>query len=330
MIGYGDATTYVWRDDDGKDAGFAQVELRADQSIAHLLCVSATAAGEDAQSGDGKSPPPLNENAWLALLDGVVGALGRRGAHSIVAETDEMSPELILLRHAGFAIYTRQDIWALTGAPSEESEPILRPLAAADEWDVEWLYANTVPPLIQMVEPSPPRDGNIWVLFEEGELTAFVDIQNGATASWLQLFIHPNASAHTGQIIAAAVRLCDVGVEHPVYCCVRRYQSWVSHTLEQMGFRLASSQAVMVRHIAVPVKAASARLARVPRSAQARASTLLQRNYMPALETAGHRAVGSGGHRVRAPIDRCSASFKTVKTCSRLTLTETNDSREGK
>jgi hypothetical protein len=41
---------------------------------------------------------------------------GQRGIHSLVAEVDEVSDELPVLRRAGFVVYTRQDVWVLAPA----------------------------------------------------------------------------------------------------------------------------------------------------------------------------------------------------------------------
>jgi hypothetical protein len=95
----------------------------------------------------------------------------------------------------------------------------------------------------------PLRDGAGWVLHEENELAAFVHIHIGPVATWLRLFIHPSAEAQADQIITAVVRQNPTAATKPIYCCVRRYQSWVQYALERSGFTLWGSQAVMVKHI---------------------------------------------------------------------------------
>jgi hypothetical protein len=277
MVG-GDATTYVWRAEDGNAAGFAQLRLSDDQARAHLVCLGVTPVEHEDSNGS-DAGTPLNEDAWLSILDNVVTALGQRGVHSVVAEVDESGPELPLLRRAGFAVYTRQDIWALVEERDQKVPLILEPRQTSDEWDVEWLYANTVPPLIQLVEPSPPEGGNTRVLREEGELTAFIHIHTGPAASWLQIFIHPNAYAQANEIVAAAVSACAPHPAFPVYCCVRRYQSWLKVALEQSGFRPCQSQAVMVKHIASPIRNKISALDKLLYAQGARPTTLLQRYH---------------------------------------------------
>jgi hypothetical protein len=64
-------------------------------------------------NGHGERPYQVNENAWLPLLDQAVIEAGQRGIHSLVAEVNEVSDELPVLRRAGFVVYTRQDVWVL-------------------------------------------------------------------------------------------------------------------------------------------------------------------------------------------------------------------------
>jgi hypothetical protein len=263
LIG-GDFPTYVWKSDKNGLAGFIQLYLHEESVHAHILYLSSTSDGHVAAetngtavsntgSLNGERPYQVNENAWLPLLDQAVVEAGQRGIHSLVAEVDEVSDELPVLRRAGFVVYTRQDVWVL--APGDVVQPekektILRPRQAVDDWDIQLLYANTVPRLVQLVEPMPPlRDGAGWVLHEENELAAFVHIHIGPVATWLRLFIHPSAEAQADQIITAVVRQNPTAATKPIYCCVRRYQSWVQYALERSGFTLWGSQAVMVKHI---------------------------------------------------------------------------------
>ncbi|MCZ7671229.1 MAG: hypothetical protein M5U34_30885 [Chloroflexi bacterium] len=83
---------------------------------------------------------------------------------------------------------------------------------------------------------------------DEGELVAFVHIHTGAIASWMRLFVHPNADSWAQDILTAVFRQIVPAITHPVYCCVRRYQSWLQGPLQRTGFSLAQSQAVMVKH----------------------------------------------------------------------------------
>jgi hypothetical protein len=156
------------------------------------------------------------------------------------------------MRRAGFAVYTRQDIWAVRAANYRPPGIAARKLAqrtTADDWDIQLLYANTVPRLVQLVEPVPNgSEGENWVLRNGEELAAFVSIRKGAVATWLRFFIHPDAESEADEIVAAALELTFAREPQLVYCCVRRYESWLPGALARSGFGVLSSQAVMVRH----------------------------------------------------------------------------------
>lgn len=260
----GDFPTYVWKSDKSGLAGFIQLCLDEESVHAHILYLSATGerhagtehngtAVSEADGMIGQRPYQVNENVWLPLLDQAVAEAGQRGIHSLVAEVDEASDELPVLRRAGFVVYTRQDIWVLDPGKAAEINSktnLLRPRQAEDDWDIQLLYANIVPRLVQLVEPMPPlHDGAGWVLHEETELAAFVHVHVGPVATWMRLFIHPSAEIQADRIITAVVQNIPAAGARPIYCCVRRYQSWVQTSLERSGFSLWGSQAVMVKHI---------------------------------------------------------------------------------
>lgn len=255
-----DSPTLVWKSEDRSLTGFIQLALDEESPLGHILFLSSsihggaeTAVAEPdggvAGHSNGGPAHPLNETAWLSLLDQAVIEVGRRGTHSLVAEVDELGPELPILRQAGFVVYTRQDIWKLEESRVDPGPELLRPRQEADDWDVHLLYANTVPRLVQMVEPLPPiDDGSGWVFREDNDLAAFIHVHDGSTATWMRLFVHPNAEGRVQEILTAVLRLKPPRASHPLYCCVRRYQSWAQFALERTGFSLWGSQAVMVKH----------------------------------------------------------------------------------
>lgn len=274
MVTRGDAATFVWRADRGEDSGFVQLLLPPGQPHAQLLCLGATPVDDEGELSKGV----VNEDAWLFLLDGAVAAMGERGVHSVIAELDELGAELPVLRRAGFAIYTRQDIWATAGpAPASADRNLLSLATEVDEWDIEWLYAHTVPPLIQVVEPSPPQEGELWILREGEDLAAFVHLHDGPAATWMRLYIHPNAQSLAKEIVSAATALADPRPEHPIYCCVRRYQSWLQSGLASSGFALCRSQAVLVRHVAKPREEKAGEISTLLHTQPIHPTTMLER-----------------------------------------------------
>ncbi len=238
--------TYIWKSEENDAAAFAQLSWEEGSSSAHLVCLGTESGAPAAEMGN-----EPDEEIWLEVLDRLAAEAGSRGVHNIISETAEDGPELPILRKAGFAVYTRQDIWIHGGDLADNEVADLKARQSVDDWDIHVLYANIVPGLIQSVEPNPPLEGgkNL-ILREEGEMAAFIHISDSTAASWMRLLIHPNAHTKPSRIVRAALAAIPPSESHPMYCCVRRYQSWLQVALEKAGFRLWGSQAVMVRHVA--------------------------------------------------------------------------------
>jgi hypothetical protein len=240
----GHYSTFVWGSEEKRARAFAQLRREEGSTSAHVVFL-----GAEGSLGR-KDDPDIDEEVWLPLLEQLVVETGRCGVHNLVAEASETGPELPVLRRSGFAVYTRQDIWIADQIMEDEKADVLRPHEALDDWDIQVLYANIVPGLIQSVEPSPPLDhGQNWVLREKEELAAFVHVRKGTVASWMRLLIHPNAQTMPSDVIRAALSVAEPTPQRPVYCCLRRYQSWLQTPLENAGFRQWGSQAVLVKHI---------------------------------------------------------------------------------
>jgi hypothetical protein len=244
--------TYVWKAGKGRAAAYVQLYLAKESSSAYILNLGAPGnrhQGNAAGNAAGNSADKIQDDLWLHVLDDLVSAVGGHGIHSLVAQVGENGPELSILRHAGFAVYTRQDVWVADLIDNKYKQAILQPRRAIDDWDIQLLYANTVPPLIQLVEPMPPLHyGKSWVLREDNELVAFVHLNHGPVATWMRLLIHPNANVPAEMIVGAAYGAKPARPGHPIYCCVGRYQSWLQNVLQGMGFRYWGSQALMVKH----------------------------------------------------------------------------------
>jgi hypothetical protein len=266
MIVRGDFPTLVWKSEEREQMGFIQLQLEEARHHAHILYVSPSVGTEALIVDAAGSSQILNGHVWLSLLDRAVVEVGQQGVHSLVAEVPEQGPELPLLRRAGFAVYARQDIWVLAGPPEIEqigTPPTqLRLRQTEDDWDIQLLYANTVPRLVQLVEPVPPgAAGELWVVRDEQEeLAAFVHIHQGPVGTWLRFFIHPNAEEDAEAILISALQIPDDRAARPIYCCVRRYEGWLPQALERSGFVMRESQAVMVKHTVKHTQQAATRL----------------------------------------------------------------------
>ena len=200
-----------------------------------------------------------------AFICGVLGAVwgvGVQGADPANTSTEwrddaaNLAAVAKLNESYGRAPFSWEFEGVLDACPEQPGgQDLLIPYRPDDDWEMALLYAHIVPPLIQMVEPTPPEHGVIWVLREpDHELAAFVHVHDGPDAVWIHFFIHPNAQTEVINIVAAAVQVARPRADHPVYCCVRRYQSWLQTGLEQNGFQAYASQAVMVKHTVHPVR----------------------------------------------------------------------------
>ncbi len=258
MLVGGEFPTFVWKPDNGERGGFLQLRVSNSGPQAFVLYISPR-HDQPAGATNGEFNPleashrhSSDGAVWLELLDEAVAEIGRRGIHHLIAETDERGPELPILRRSGFAVYTRQDIWSVTAADYRSQGVAPRKLQrrqAEDDWDIQLLYANTVPRLVQLVEPPPLQsESDNWVLRLDDELAAFVTLRQGPTAGWLRFFIHPDAEAEADEIVTAALEVAFEREPEHVYCCVRRYESWLPNALTRSGFSVCASQAVMVRH----------------------------------------------------------------------------------
>jgi len=260
MLVGGEFPTFIWKAENNDRTGFIQLRVPngANQAYINYISPRCKEDGSDDDPSGGTLPGDAALSSpdctiWLDLLDEAIIGVGQRGIHHVIAEVDERDPNTqTILRRAGFAVYTRQDIWAVSTADYRPQGTVGRALtrrSSADEWDIQLLYANTVPRLVQLVEPLPSaRDAEGWVMRDGQELAAFISIRQGAVATWMRLFIHPNAEAGADEIVAAAMNISFAKEPERVYCCVRRYESWLPGTLERRGFTVCGSQAVMVRH----------------------------------------------------------------------------------
>lgn len=203
--------------------------------------------------------PVADDSAWLAMLDAMAHESGRRGATMLTAEVDEISPLFESMRHAGFAVYARQEIWRCAGVPG--SPPRLPPLTGdlADETDddtldIQLLYDNIVPRLVQPIAvPSSESAGVVYR--RDGRVQAYVAVSQGKHGIYLMPFIHPDVlGREAAAIIEGVLARIDRAERTPVCVCVRRYQDWLSDSLRDLDFALWTQQAVMVRHIAAVIR----------------------------------------------------------------------------
>lgn len=229
--------TYLYRDDEPDAIQYCcQVAHTSGSSTAHLTFLA----------------PDINlDQAQLTpLFDHLAVSVGERGAMHIVAEVEEQSPAMRLLRQAGFGIYARQRIWKLELVKEITVPGLWRAATRQDEAAVRFLYANLVPGLVQQIEILPAGRLHGLVYYRGNDLLAYVDVVSGLGGVYAEPHIHPDAEDSAETLVRLLTRLPSWNSK-PVYICVRSYQSWLEPVLDQLCAQAGQPQAVAVRRLAV-------------------------------------------------------------------------------
>jgi hypothetical protein len=207
------------------------------------------------------APAPSNAELaerWVFFLEQLVATLGAQGSHHIVAEAGDDGPVMELLQRAGFGVFTRQNLFCLASPPRlADTLPMLSGLRhwrSTDDWGLRVLYTNIVPQLAQQIEA--PADNAFtssrWqhrlVLEHKGEIIASLAARQGRVGSALRLLLHPEADVYVEALIRHGLELLADGPCQPVYCRVRRYESWLQAPLEACGFEPVAHTALLVKH----------------------------------------------------------------------------------
>jgi hypothetical protein len=196
----------------------------------------------------------LETAALNALLEYIIQKIGERGAFHLMAEVDERTTAFENLRKAGFALYVRQRIWQCADDDEHNYEPShWREITKQDVIAVRSLYNTLVPPLVQQVELLPTDQMKGVVYYQDDELLAYAEVRYGQRGIWVHPFIHPETENVTERLEDLLHNLPNRH-SRSIYLCVRSYQSWIEHSLEDMQAEAGPLQAVMVKHLAIAKK----------------------------------------------------------------------------
>jgi hypothetical protein len=192
----------------------------------------------------------LDNTLLTPLIESLVVPVAERGAMHVIAEVEDPSVALGVLRQAGFGIYARQRVWRLRAITGEMQPGIWRTAIRKDEAAIRFLYANLVPGLVQQVESLPEGRLHGLVFYRGTELLAFVDVVSGMSGILATPVIHPDAETIAEQLVRVLQHLPSWR-SRPVYVAVRSYQSWMENLLYRLGADPGPQQAVMVKRLAV-------------------------------------------------------------------------------
>lgn len=218
--------------------------------------------------------PALDTNAdavsiWYRLLAECAQQIGQKGGQRLFAQIANGNSIEEIFRQAGFAVYTREDVYRLDDWPSHLTKnKVLRHQRARDSWNLLRLYAQLTPRTVQIAEGmlSPEgqggKMGDWWdqsrgagyVLQSDGELDGAVRVQRGNAAYWLRFWLNPQAQGYGETLLQGALSLLWAAPRRPIYCSVRDYASGLRAPLEQAGFRYLCTRSLLVKHTTARVK----------------------------------------------------------------------------
>lgn len=231
------APTLVLRNGDGAYVG--QFRHRMGEPVAQLTLVAP-------EPEDGDSPH------WVRLLEALACEAGRRGAHLLSAEVDELHEAFRAFRRAGFAVYSRQVILRRDLSGAQRGEPnLVRPVTSRDSIGINVLWTNTVPRLLQQAEPLPDPGCGGLVYERDGQIAAYLAVTEGKSGIVIKPYFHPEIYEQTSAIILAALAHIDAAETLPVYLYARAYQDWLQRVLEEVEFVPWTRQALLVKYTTV-------------------------------------------------------------------------------
>ncbi len=206
---------------------------------------------------------------WYRLLLHLCIAAGEKGVQRLLARLPAESLAEDVFRQAGFAVYTHEQVFALS-APNTTSSlnSDLRPLQRQDGWDVQRLYYKLTPRLVLQVEASDEPRAHVeplemllpnaeqgYALYDRnGEMAACACLAITRCGSWLRMIVHPDAQASTAEMLSHASAVVSERGAWPLYFAVREYQGGMRALLGERGFEPLENYALMVKHTTVRVK----------------------------------------------------------------------------
>lgn len=231
--------------------GFAQARLRPGAEEADLVRV---APALDA---------PEAERIWRSLLAGMAAQLARLGVQRVfVRLSDELEAAHLFLDN-GFVLYTREDVFQLREPPAQSTVGLLEPAGEDCGWAIGRLYAAATPKPVRMAEgltnagsvPGFVACDSAYVWRQGGEVWAYVGLDCAGSVCWLRMLVHPDHADAADDVIRDALAHLPRRAR-TVYCSARAYQVNLRAALQDAGFRFVTSQSVLVRQNAVPVREA--------------------------------------------------------------------------
>jgi hypothetical protein len=191
-----------------------------------------------------------SEQFWLTMLDELTIMAGKRGAINIIAEVAESAVEFEMFRQAGFAAYTRQDLWVRRPMPVSSPGHSLKVTVASDISSVLGLYNTLSPGLIKQIEPAPTLATRCHILANDRGICGLATIYKTGQAVLVEPYLNANKAIEPREFLAATLK--SVRAERrTIYCRLRDYMGITDGAMRDHGFEHYISQVAMFRHTTV-------------------------------------------------------------------------------
>ena len=192
----------------------------------------------------------------VVLLEELCKASAHWGAFCVMCELEANSPLFEAFRRVDFNVWAKQYIWQILPQICTK-----KPVASAwrlwnssDIKAMRALHQSLVPKLFHNLEPMTRRNMLGLVHMDcKNSLTAYVDLVYGPKGIWALPIIHPDC-ADDPQIICDMLAALPTPGRRKVSICVRSYQPWLEHLLEQLDAERSPEQVLMVKYLALRQK----------------------------------------------------------------------------
>ena len=192
---------------------------------------------------------------WFDLLDGLTQFAGREGVVALKAEVNEEDSEVFqTFRQCDFAVYARQTMWHGEVKRSKVSDNGLVRRASSSEFQaVTDSWNARLPGLLRQAKLLPEASAECYVQNESRAPRGMAALYRGAHQTLVDIFLSLESSDDAELFVRSV--LAHVGqASGRVIVRLRHDMEWLGNPLERLGFRMAGSQVVMIRHTLAQAK----------------------------------------------------------------------------
>lgn len=230
-IPFTDAFGVYGRDDDEIALGLA---LDKQRSYANLTFLAPTDA--------------IDSNITMRALEYILQLAGERRMISVCAETssDQIAATL---KTAGFSFYYTQQVWHVDQTFKDDPDNIWKLSTEAERTCVRHLYAQVTPPMIQFLQPFPPKNAKIYIT-EDGN--AYCVVWSGVSGVMILPYLLPDEVDSEAKL-AGLINSIRINMDQKIYLLSRSTMNWVEPIIASLGARSIEQQQVMLKRLANPV-----------------------------------------------------------------------------